>query len=430
MAGAVTAGCDEGRRDPPNATVRVVHAAPNVGPVTFRRVDVNATTLDYRGGTSFSFDADTYTFNIQVLAIDDTVEDTLSFEQEIVENNDYLFLLREINGVAAPRVIETASPGSAVSGTQSQLAAVHAATSLGPLDIYLDVPGFDPSASTPWGTADYDEIVGPTVFGADDYQIVLTDAGAPANVLLRTETFTLGGAQNLVLVVTDGAGQGIAPTVITVVGGGGGELADVNLESGIRVINTVTDGSAIDAGIDNELAPPVITDAGFATASEYAFIPPGAHEFNVTPAGNPGVVETEVEFTAPRGRLGTWFVVGDPGSLLAGYELEDRRVVAGESKISFYNAGTGFDNVQVFVAEPGADLDTLDPTTVLAPGSRVLNRRFETGAHEITVRDAETEAVVGGAVPVTLDDGGYYTILLTDTMGGGTVDVTLLDDFN
>ncbi|HEX9876624.1 MAG TPA: DUF4397 domain-containing protein [Gammaproteobacteria bacterium] len=429
-ASACLAACDEGRVNPPDAGVRVVHAAPNLGPVVFRRVQANATTLNYRVSAGFSFDVDEYTFSLSLLAIDGSVDDTLTFTRELVEGSEYTFLLREVGGVPQVRVTETDAPGSSVGAGNSRLAAIHAAPSFGPIDFFVDAPGFDPSAATPWGSIDYDEDILPEAFAAANYEIVLTEAGNPANVLLRSEQFALGGSQNLVLVIMDGAGQGLAPIAITVVGAGDAELVDGNLDPGIRVINAVDGGGAIDAGIDTELDPPVIANVASLTMSDYATIPAGDHELNVTPAGNPGVLETEAAFTAPLGRLGTWLVSGEPGTVFAGFDVDDRRVLPNEAKLNLYDGSTEFDNVDVFIVEPGTDIDGVDPTMVTgALGTRVLGRRFVPGNYELILRETDTDSVVGGPVDISLADGGYYSVLLTNAAGGGALDVTLLDDF-
>jgi hypothetical protein len=164
--------------------------------------------------------------------------------------------------------------------------------------------------------------------------------------------------------------------------------------------------------------------------SDYATIPAGDHELNVTPAGNPGVLETEAAFTAPLGRLGTWLVSGEPGTVFAGFDVDDRRVLPNEAKLNLYDGSTEFDNVDVFIVEPGTDIDGVDPTMVTgALGTRVLGRRFVPGNYELILRETDTDSVVGGPVDISLADGGYYSVLLTNAAGGGALDVTLLDDF-
>ena len=56
LGSSLLAGCDgnEGRTDPPNASIQVIHAAPSIGPVTFKRVQVNATPLDFTQGRTLA----------------------------------------------------------------------------------------------------------------------------------------------------------------------------------------------------------------------------------------------------------------------------------------------------------------------------------------------------------------------------------------
>jgi hypothetical protein len=339
-------------------------------------------------------------------------------------------VLREINGQPSARVIEAPASGSEA-GTRLQM--LHAATSLIPLtgiDVFIEPENFDLTTATPRGTITYDELLPQLTLANGTYEIAVTEAGVRTNVLLRTDEFALTDAPDLTLVLIDGANEGLAPVSIIIADGGNSELVDRDLESGIRVLNAVNDRTSIDTGIDNELSPPIITDITFATASPFTLIAVDDHDLNVTPATNPGVIETDEAFTATRGALVTWLVTGDPGAIEVTPLTENLRVIPGESRLSVFNGSLLNTTVQVFVAAPGTDLTGSPPTVTLPAGTGIVAQRFAPGDYELTVRNPETSAVLAGPQALTIGTDGLYGILLNDAVGGSTIDVSLLFDFN
>lgn len=434
LASLTIAGCTEGRSDPPNASLRVVHAAPSLGPVTFRRVRANETPLSYKEGSSFSFDVDTYTFNFEILGIDGSVSQTVSLEHTLEEGSDYTLVLREVGGQPEPRVIEAPSRDGSAAGTQLQL--MHAATTVGDVDVFIDLEGFDVNSATPWGTLSYDGVLEPRTFASGSYEIVVTEAGNRANVLLATDPFPLGALQNAFLFIADDAGASLAPYTIAVAETPSRDLVDTNLQSGIRVLNAVIDRNgaydpdAIDAGIDGELNPPLIQAVPFGALSGLATIASGEHNFNVTPAGNPGVIETDEPFTAAKAALGTWLVTGTPGSVTATLLADEFRVFRGEAKLQIIDGSAQNDAVEVFFVAPGTDLSATEPTAELAVDTATPNIRLAPGDYELTVRSAADQTVLAGPTALSVAAGGYYGILLSDTLSSTGVGVHLLYDFN
>jgi hypothetical protein len=428
LAGLITAGCEDGRTDPPNASLRVIHAMPTLGPVIFRRVRSNTTNLDYKNSAGFSFDVDTYTFNLEIVAPDGSVAQTISLERMLEQGTDYALVLRDIGGLPSARFIETPARSTSTAGTQLQL--MHTALTVGAVDVYLDVEGFDLATAEPWDSVGYDELIPPRIVAApDDYVFIVTEAGNKANVLLTTGPVNLGATQNLFILLADGANEGLAPITLTIAESSGVDLVDQGLQSGIRVINSVGDRSAIDAGIDLELDPPLIPGIAFGTVSDLALLAPGDHDFNVTPAGNPGVLEIEQPFSISKADVATWLISGSPGDLDFIFLDDNFRVPVGESKLRIFQGSPANPSVQVFVTAPGTNLSTVPATSLLPAGTASPNIRMAPNDYELTVRSA-TGTVLAGPVAISIETDGYYGILLSDPLSGSGVDITYLYDFN
>jgi hypothetical protein len=425
--GIMLAACDSGRSDPPNASVLVVHADPTLGTVTFRRVNVNNTPLEFKNSSVFSFDVDTYTFNFDISAPDGTISETVSTVQTLEEETNYIVVLWNAAGNPTVRVLD-APLRAGFGGAQVQL--LHTAATIDTVDVYVELEGFDVLAATPWGRVSAGEALPPTVFDSGTYELALTAPDDPTTVLLRSTSFALGGAENLLLFIADTNGEGLASFTVPLATGSGEELLDSSIESAIRVLNAVNDRSAIDAGIDLELAPPLIPNILFGTISDQAIVSVGDHTATITPAGDPGVIELDEAFEAIRGAIGTLFVFGSPGSLEVLFVPDDARVISGEAKLRIFNASPLNNNVDVFVLPPGTSPAAANLTAVTTNGNVTINVRLAPGDYELTVRTAGANTVLAGPTPITVTAEGYYSILLADPLSGSGVDVVFLDDFN
>ncbi len=425
----LTACENSSRTRSPSTRVTVIHAAPSFGALDFRRVERAEATLDYLLSQSFSWDSDTYTFNIDAVSLRAGSPDRVySFTADLAAGSDYTIVLAEVAGQLQEIVL--ALPGEPPA-TDGEFTVVHTASRLGPVDVYLEPPGTDLTAATPRGTLDFLASLAPATLASADYEISLTEVGNPANVLLASATFALPSALRTTFALADGANIGIAPTIVLVSGGGVDiQLVDKNLQSGIRAINAMTGGGALDVAIDSNFSPPLLPGVPFGVPSAYAFFPAGDHNLTVSPAGNPGVIEIDQSFTAAASLLGTWFIAGNPGALTAITLTNDARIIQGEAKLAVYNGVALVPGLDVYVVLPGTDINTVFATAGLLPGAGVSGLRLEIGDYELTVREAGTANVLAGPQTVSISPEGTYSILLTDNAGGTTVDVTLFDDFN
>ena len=429
LALGLAACSNESRTRSPTTQVAVIHAAPSFGVLDFLRVQRREHSLSYLESGASNWDSDTYTFNVDAARPASMAERARSFTATLVAGNDYVIVLGEDGGEIRELIVEV--PRDLGSASEALFVLVHTANTLGPVDVYLEEPGANLAAATPRATLDSRASSAPFNVAAADYEVSLTEVGNPANVLLASQAFGLSSGTLSVLTIVDGANVRIAPIGVLASGGGGDLLlVDRNLQAGIRAINAMTSGGALDVTIDSEFSPPLLPAVPVGIPSAYAFFDAGDRNLTVSPAGNPGVLEIDEAFTAENASLGTWFISGDPGALTATLSLDSGRVVTGESGLTIYNGVTSVTAVDVYVVAPGTDIATVPPTTTLVSGASAPDIRFELDDFEITVRQAASTNVLAGPQAVTIGAEGSYGILLTDSAGGATVDIALLDDFN
>ena len=422
-------GCDGGRENPPDVAVSFVHAAPSQGPIAFRREEALEASLTYKASSTRVFDVDVYDFHFDINRPGAPPERAVSFSYELVPATDYTILAIEVGGQLQELVLE--SPSRDPDSTNAQVALLHVAPTLGAVDVFLEAPGAVLLSAVPLGTIGFGEDLPPGPIAPGDYEYILTEVANPGVVLLRSTPFALSAGISVLFSILDGANEGIAPLNVVVSGDLSSSFVDSDLLSGIRVINAIADRSTLDVGIDNEFSPPLFPGLTFGTVSAYdESIAPGAHTLTASPAGNPSVLEVDLPFAIDAGRLGTFFIANAPGATLTSFSVDDLRDIANEARLNLYNAAQLFLFVDVFIQPAGTDLNTVFPTAGLLPGGTLPDLPIALGDFELTVREGGTVNVLAGPTPITLNEGGFYGILITDSASDpGTVDLTLFDDF-
>ncbi|HEX5419859.1 MAG TPA: DUF4397 domain-containing protein, partial [Gammaproteobacteria bacterium] len=401
------------------------------------RVQHVEATLDF-GATSgdLSFDEDTYDFHAQITPPGAATPTTVaSFTQKVVQGTDYLFVLAEVSGAVQPLILATPTMTDT---SQTQVAAVHAAPTIPSMDLYFVAPGADPASATPLGSLAFSGTLAPAGLAPGDYQLVLTDAGDPSMLDFRSQTMTLAAGAANDFVITEGDGEGLVPFSVVVSGPNGGILLDQNTPAGLEVVNAAADGAPRDLYLDGDYTAPVVSGLASPGVSPPLKIAPGDHTLDVTPAGNPGVVEIQQAFTAVQGGWQTGLIGGDPGSLAAVGVQDNRRPIAGEALIRFMDAATLFaTGVNVYLAAPGTDTTTILPVVTLTTPGLSQRGAFAPGDYELSLRDAsgnvipfsdENGNLVAEPQPVSLPE-GLFTVLITNGTASGTARIVLLQGF-
>src|SRR5690606_6976821 len=103
-------------------------------------------------------------------------------------------------------------------GSNAEASAVHAAGSLGAVDVFLEPAGTDIAAAQPWGTLDLGDTLPPRVVSAGNYELTITAAGDPTTVLLASPQITWESGQSNLLAIVDSGNEGLAPLSIVSIG--------------------------------------------------------------------------------------------------------------------------------------------------------------------------------------------------------------------
>ena len=425
------AACDSegGRIRPPSTEVNVIHVARNFGNLEFRRVERLEATLSYRTSSQFSWDSDTYTFNLdsQLPGVETPIR-LYTFEAELTEGNDYSIVLTEANGWLRELIVE--APAGEIPESEAEILIAHTAAQIGRVDLYLEPPGTELAAATPRGTVSFLESLPVATITPGEYEVSLTQENNPTSVIMASNTFELAASARTTLTIIEGVTPASPAAVLASGGGADVPLADRELRSGLRALNAMTSRDALDVTVDSNFSPPLIPGAQFAVPSNYALVVPGQRTLMVTPAGNPGAIEVEQSFLALPGQRGTWFIRGDPGALTAHFSPDSQRRVRGIAVVTVYFGATVVPGVDVYIVAPDTDIDTVSPTTSMNETSAVARLLVGLGAYSITVRESGTQNVLAGPVAAAIGFEGNYGVVVTNGASGSGLDMTLIDVFS
>lgn len=419
-------GCDGGRQSPLKVNVNVINAAPGFADLAFRREQTQPLQLSFKSAQEANYDADTYDFYVTGLDAS-TVEQTWQFTRTLVGGARYVFVLTDVAGAVVPIVLEHGQAPT----TDAQILAAHPGGGLPAMDLYLERPGVGIAGATPRGS-----LAAPGQFAArtlpsGDYELRLTAAGNPAAVLFTSPTINLAAGTTTTFVVTPEAGETTAPFSMQLVRSASEVLFDRNAPTELRALNAATDRQPRDFAINREFAPPLFPVVPFGSPTNHAVVPASsALPINVTPPGNPGVLELDQTLATFSALRYTAFFTGDAGTLTHVITVDDHRRIYGLAKLRFFNTALQFtDPIEVALVPTGGAPDQFaGQITLLAPNASG-HTLLAPDTYDLYLRRVGTNDILSGPTPVTLDERSIYTVLAVNGPNNTTAEVLLLDDF-
>ncbi|HEY3516599.1 MAG TPA: DUF4397 domain-containing protein [Gammaproteobacteria bacterium] len=408
--------------------MQVANAAAGFPSLTFRREQESSgqAELLFKDARSFVYDADTYDFYVQEPTL--TTADpgrTWTFARDLEATTHYTFVLTEAAGEVVPVVMTSPDPPA----TNAQVLALHAATDLPAFDLYLERAGVGIAGATPRGTFNAGEQVAPTTLPSGDYELFVTAAGNPADVWLSSTAFTLVDGSSAIFVVVDQKGLGTSRiNVLALLQGASTVLLDRNATSELRVINGSPDKLPRDVAVESQFTPPLFSATAFAVQTPYAPVPLGSFKINVTPAGNPGVLEIDTTMTGAAGQQSTMMFSGASGTLLPAFATDDGRRFNREGTIRFMNAASQFAAVSFVLTLPDGDpFASLPLATLFTPGISPYTP-LHPGEYDLYLLEGVNYTKVKGPTRINLTAGSIHSVLAIDGPDTATADAVFLDD--
>ncbi len=307
---------------------------------------------------------------------------------------------------------------------------VHALPGAEMLDFYLTESSVALSTVAPTVTLGYlDYSPALSVEPRDDYRIRVTPLGEPDTVLFDSGSFEFGSNTREIFTTVDyfGPGDNALQVVPLSMSFDEGELPNA-----LRVANLVADVPTVDIFFGDTADAPAFPAVGFQEIT--GFVEQEAQDVfvNVTPTGLDNRFVYQGDLVLPSGAAQTLYVTGlletDDGTAAVAGTLvtEDVRPVASEILLRAVQGAASMTSLDVHILAPGqfsADVTATFPAMSL--GNTSIGG-FEPGDYDLVVVDSGNGTEVFGPERITLTSGNLYTLLVSESAGGGApLDVAL-----
>ena len=161
----------------------------------------------------------------------------------------------------------------------------------------------------------------------------------------------------------------------------------------------------------------------------HAQVPLGVIKINVTPVGDPGVLEIDTQTVGVIGERVTMLFGGPAGALLPVFAVDDERRLNREAKVRFMNAASQWIAVDFIVTLPDGDPNFLFPLATLFPPGVAPYSTLHAGDYDLYLRQAGTINTLMGPTRISVAAGGIYGVLAVDGPDTATAEAIFFDDF-
>lgn len=329
------------------------------------------------------------------------------------------------------------NPTTPVGAGNVRIQAVHGAPNVPiPVDVYITDPMDDILPLMPNGTFDFGQDIGPVEVPAGDWRIrVVLPGDATKTPVFDSGTVPLpAGADLLVVAVQNtNVGAGAAdqsPISLFATADGIGDLELVHsvtnanvtaTPSAFRAAHFSPDTPAVNVLIANGAI--TLNNVAYPAITPFSPVDAGTYNVKIELASAPGAYAIDEDVTLTAGKRYSVFAADYTAGLVADglfvFE-DDLRPLATGAKVRVIHLAPGAPAVDIYVTDQGAGIVGATPAATGVDFKDDLGYLQLAGDdYDITVTLAGTQNIAIGPEPVTVVDGGVYTVLARDAAGGG-----------
>lgn len=251
------------------------------------------------------------------------------------------------------------------------------------MDVFVTLPDEDLTTATPINPAPfaYQTATERLEVAAGTYQIRITPAGDPTNVVFDSGELALAADADLLIAALANTGPGVAPVQLTLMDGSGSSvLFDVNTPAAVTAVHASPDAGSVDVVADDAAteateAIALASSVDFAAVCTITAVPaPGSYNVNITEAGNVANVALSIPLDATQAAEITAIVTG---YAMSAPELQaialgtDTRRIATETKLRVIHAAGSTAEVDIYLLPDGTEFadEATEPAFAAVPFS-------------------------------------------------------------
>ncbi len=432
---AAVSGCAESTREAATGkgSIRGINAIVTAPEISFLIEERNLGNVNFKGNSGFnSFDDLSYNFNFDLLRPGIIEADRLTTQFiDVIADIEYTVVLT--GTIANPSSFFWEDPIREWSGTETvfEIVFAHLALSMGELDFYFAAPGTVPVLGQAVGSLTNGARLAILEFEEATYELILTPKDDPATIVYQSAQLASGAQSRATIAVFD-ADQTLTGNVgvnFIAEAGGSSVLADVNFPPQIRTLHAAFGTENFDGYFDSDFASIIYADIGFQELSPYADVPEAVTLVTLTPVGNSGAVIHEADINIAPGTKSNIVLVGETGSLLFAFLLNDGRPRETFPIIRILNASVSTEFLDVYLLPPGTSIeDTLIPQVPGLPSfaNTGFSATFD-GMLELTITLPGEKTPIAPPVILDLANGDSVDTVIVDTVNPGMVELLIVD---
>lgn len=428
---ACVAACgSDGVTRPPQTTIQVFSAAGDFDTLRLVREQNSETSVGFGRSANVTFDSGQYDFRFQTLIAGLVPTDLYSFSATLDPSQQSTIVATSQAGDLTAFVVS--SDFHDPDATTAKYTVIHADPGRGPIDVYLVPPGTPLATVAPQGTTTFGSVAAEFEAAAGTSRLYLTPAGDPTAPFYESVDLTVAAGANKTLVIFDPGEQSLAEVdVVDLIRQGAARFIQVGVDARFRTVMAVDDRiEDREIYLNDDTTPFIGSPLPFGEPTPSMPIPVDVLNINLTPAGSPGTVESTTPLNTVAGLSYLTAFAGDTTEGINPTTLvEDTRPIVGQATVRVIHAAGLFDGVVVFIYETGTNTSLVAPNVDFIRAPAVSARLpFLPDDYEITIRDRSTNTLLADPIPVTLEDGGVYGLLLVNSEDGSSVEVRYLYD--
>jgi len=307
----------------------------------------------------------------------------------------------------------------------------HFSPALGDVDVYFSDTGAPPALGNEVGSLTLGERLTNVDYPEGTYELILTAAGNPANILYTSGDIFGNARTRPVYGIFDADPTLTAPVAVNLIleNGTSGRLPDANYLPQLRFYHAAFGTENVDVYIDEDFSAPVFSDVGFDEVSAFADVSELAGTMTMTAVGNPGAVIFESNIVIAEGVRITLPMIGEPGALvLTGVSNNARPIVtAPQIRIAHYGIGLNF--VNLYMLDPGTEIEQFTTPVFGALGPQSDSGFFEMppGTYEMTITEFGTTNIVAPQIIVDVAVNEVIDFAVLNTVDPAIFEISLYD---